>query len=82
MIIFALERFSIRSVQDLRELYKYEYSKMKEVYEYGYSRVEKLYEYGYFGTEEPHEDRYPILKNLDRNIQDRHGFQILVIADK
>ncbi len=55
---------------------------MKEPYEYGYSRVKEPHEYGYFRTEEPHGYGYPIVKKLDRNIQDRHGFQILVIANK
>ncbi len=48
-----------------------EYSKVEEPHEYGYFRIEKLFGY-----------EYPIVKKLDGNIQDRHSFQILVIADK
>ena len=55
---------------------------MKELHEYGYFRVEEPYEYRYFRTEEPHEYEYPIVKKLDGDIQGRHGFQVLVIADK
>ena len=68
---FALGCFSIRPVQDLRE-----------PHEYGYSRMKELHEYRYFRTEEPHEYGYPIVKKLDGDIQSRHGFQVLVIADK
>ena len=55
---------------------------MKELHKYGYFRVEEPHEYGYFRTEESYGYWYPIVKKLDGNIQDRHGFQILVIADK
>ncbi len=55
---------------------------MKGPYEYGNFRVEEPHEYGYYRTEEPYRYGYPIVKKLDRNIQDRHGFEILVIVDK
>ncbi len=81
-VTFALGLFSMRLVQDLGEPHEYGYSRMKEPLEYGYSRVEEPHEYEYFGTEEPYGYGYPIVKKLDGNIQDRYGFQILVIADK
>ena len=64
------------------EPHKYGYSRMKELHKYRYSKVEEPHEYGYFRTEEPHKYGYPIVKKLDGDIQGRHGFQVLVIADK
>ncbi len=55
---------------------------MKKPHKYGYFKVENLHKYRYFGIEEPHGYKYLIVKKLDRNIQDRHSFQILVIVDK
>ena len=40
------------------------------------------HEYRYYKTAEPHKYGYPIMKKLDRDIQGRHDFQVLVIIDK
>ncbi len=66
----------------MEEPHEYEYSRMQEPLEYGYSKIEEPYEYEYFRTEEPLGYGYSIVKKLDGNIQNRPGFQILVIANK
>lgn len=68
LVLFALRRFNIRSVQDLGEPYEYVYSKIKEPYEYEYSRLEKTHEYRYFKIEKLHGYKYPIIKKLDEDI--------------
>ncbi len=65
---FAVKCFSIRTVQDLRDLHEYGYSRIKKPQEYGYSRVEEPHKYRYFRTEEPHGYEYHIVKKLDGNI--------------
>lgn len=71
MIIFALEHFRIRLVQDLGESHKYVYCRIKEPNEYGYFEIEELHRYG-----------YSIVKKLDGNIYNKYSFQILINADK
>lgn len=82
MVLFALRCFSIKPIQDLRKPHIYGYSRMKEANEYRYFRIEKPYKYGYFGTEKFYKYGYFIVKKFDRDIKGRHGFQILVFADK
>lgn len=44
-------------------------------------RIEKPNEYGYYRIDKPHEYRYPIVKELDKDIQDRHGLRFLLLTD-
>lgn len=82
MIPFTLECFSIKSNQDLKELYKYKYSKMKKPYKNRYFGVKKSHQYGYIKTEKLYKYGYPITKKFERHIQSKHNFQILIFADK
>lgn len=49
---------------------------MKKSHKYGHFRIEKFHKYRYFRTEELHKNEYSIIKNLDEDIQNKHGFHI------
>lgn len=38
--------------------------------------LKKYYKYRYFSTNKPNKYGYPMLKNFDRNIQDKKSFSI------
>lgn len=68
MVLFALGRFSIGPVQDLRNSHEYGKFEMIEYHKYVYSRVEESYGYRYFRIEKSHGYGYLIIEKLDEDI--------------
>lgn len=66
-----MKRFCVRHSQDLGKAHEYRYYREKSVISIDISETEELHRY-----------EYSIMKKLDRDIESRHGFGYLIIADK
>lgn len=55
----------------------------QEIFEHGLvNDLKKSHNYEYLKYKESYRYKYLIMKNLDRNMQDKHRFQILIITNK
>lgn len=54
LTLFILVYYNIRLDQDLKKLYKYQYSKEKKLHKYRYFRIKEFYKYKYFRIKKPY----------------------------